>query len=160
METTMKKTMGMRIRELRLNKGLTQISLAKWLNVGNDTVCHWEKDRVRPNPMMLQEIARFFDVTPAYLTPGDTTPAPEPAEPVNNPTLKSSIPTMLPKRPIVPVAEPKRYSAADKRKLEDLELLIKHLPDLRIGRDEKMAIYMTVAELRDELAIKVLFGEV
>ena len=136
--------MGTRIADLRQKKGLTQAELAKRIGVNKSTIAFWEQGRGKPYPQNIQTLADFFGVTPAYLTVGDTTPKPEPIE-----TVKLSQP---------PVAA-KKYKASDKRKLDDLELVIKHLPDMHMSRDEQKSVYITLAEIRDEYAMKVLFGE-
>jgi len=56
-----------RIRELRIESGITQKELAKKLNVTNSTVCDWEKGRSEPDLQTLAQIAAVFDVRVDYL---------------------------------------------------------------------------------------------
>lgn len=56
-----------RIKELRIESGLTQKELAKKLNTTNSAVCDWEKGRTQPDLQMLKNIANLFDVSTDYL---------------------------------------------------------------------------------------------
>ena len=46
----------------------------------------------------------------------------------------------------------------DKRQLEDIELVISHIRDMNLSSDEMLAVYTTLAEIRNELECKVLFN--
>jgi len=56
-----------RLKELRLEKNLTQTNIAKVMNVTYNTICFWEKGRSSPNIYELKQIAQFFGVTTDYL---------------------------------------------------------------------------------------------
>lgn len=56
-----------RIKELRLEKGMTQLQLANCLHTTNSAVCDWEKGRTQPDLEMLKNIATLFSVTTDYL---------------------------------------------------------------------------------------------
>lgn len=57
------------LKELRINKGLTQEELAKELNVGQSTIAMWERgERVPKNIEMYEDIADFFNVNLNSLT--------------------------------------------------------------------------------------------
>ena len=56
-----------RIKELRLESGLTQKQLAEKLNTTNSAVCDWEKGRTQPDLQMLVNIAGLFGVSVDYL---------------------------------------------------------------------------------------------
>ena len=56
-----------RIKELRIESGITQKTLAEKLNVTNSTVCDWEKGRSEPDLQTLTQIAAFFEVRVDYL---------------------------------------------------------------------------------------------
>lgn len=58
---------GKIIRELRLEKKLTQSSLAKLLNTTQDTISLWELGKSFPDIFSLIEIAKFFNVSTDYL---------------------------------------------------------------------------------------------
>ena len=51
------------IRELRIQSGLSQVELAKKLNVSKQCVSNWENDNVMPSVEMLVKIADLFKVT-------------------------------------------------------------------------------------------------
>lgn len=56
-----------KLAELRKTKGLSQIELAKILNVNQNTISRWEKGDREPNPEMLKTIANYFQVSVDYL---------------------------------------------------------------------------------------------
>lgn len=55
------------IKNLRLANHLTQVDLAKELNVTKQTVSNWENDNIQPSVDMLVKLADFFGVTTDYL---------------------------------------------------------------------------------------------
>ena len=56
-----------RLRELRLNKRITQEDLGKVFNVIKQTISSWENGNSRPDIDMASKIADFFEVTTDYL---------------------------------------------------------------------------------------------
>ncbi len=56
-----------RLKELRIEKGLTQRELAKATNLSQSALVHWEKDRRVPGADAVIALAQFFDVTADYL---------------------------------------------------------------------------------------------
>ena len=56
-----------RLKELRLNKNLTQQQLGKLLSVSGQTILNWENDITYPSVKKLIELATFFDVSIDYL---------------------------------------------------------------------------------------------
>jgi transcriptional regulator with XRE-family HTH domain len=60
-------TFGGRLRELRIEKGISQEELAKTLGVKPQTVSRWEKDFREPDHYYTVEIAKYFNVTTDYL---------------------------------------------------------------------------------------------
>ncbi|MBO5305092.1 MAG: helix-turn-helix transcriptional regulator [Clostridia bacterium] len=58
---------GIRIRELRKEKGLSQKDLAKILNVDFRTISFWETERYEPNISQLKELCDFFNVCSDYV---------------------------------------------------------------------------------------------
>lgn len=57
------------LKQLRIEKGLTQGELAKELNVGQSTIAMWERgDRVPKNIEMYEDIADFFNINLNALT--------------------------------------------------------------------------------------------
>lgn len=58
---------GSRIKILRENRGLTQIELAKVLNIGNSTLSQYESGARVPSDDIKITIANYFDVSLDYL---------------------------------------------------------------------------------------------
>ena len=56
-----------RIKELRMESGLTQKELADKLQTSNSAVCDWEKGRTQPDLQTLVRIAVLFNVQTDYL---------------------------------------------------------------------------------------------
>ena len=56
-----------RLKELRIEKGLMQSELASRLNVNQRTISNWEKNVREPNIDMIIRIAQFFEVSTDYL---------------------------------------------------------------------------------------------
>jgi len=58
---------GKVLRELRLDKGLTQKQLAEMFNVHHTTIRDWEIRGKEPSYETLCKLAEFFDVPVGYL---------------------------------------------------------------------------------------------
>ena len=56
-----------RLKELRLNKNLTQQQLGKLMSVSGQTILNWENDITYPSVKKLIELASFFNVSIDYL---------------------------------------------------------------------------------------------
>lgn len=56
-----------RFKELRKQKGITQIELAQTLGVKQTTVSKWEVDRATPDYSTLIKLAEFYGVSADYL---------------------------------------------------------------------------------------------
>lgn len=56
-----------RIKELRTSRNLTQVELAKALNVSKQSVSNWENDNIQPSIDMLIRIAEYFSVSTDFL---------------------------------------------------------------------------------------------
>lgn len=56
----MKLALGSKIKQLRLQKGITQDTLAKALNVSYQTVSKWENETSMPDIQLLPELAVYF----------------------------------------------------------------------------------------------------
>jgi len=61
-----------RIKEKRLEHGMTQQDLATLINVTKTSVCCYEKGKRTPNIETLEDIASVFNVTTDYLLGRDT----------------------------------------------------------------------------------------
>lgn len=57
-----------RLKELRLEKGVTQIQIAKIVNMSKMAISHWEKGNSEPSIEQLKILATYFDVSIDYLT--------------------------------------------------------------------------------------------
>ena len=58
---------GNRLRELRLERGLSQRALGEALGVCNQTISFWESGSREPNLDDLLKIAKFFGTSTDYL---------------------------------------------------------------------------------------------
>ena len=63
----MKEVFSERLRELRQERGLGQIQLAKELDVGKSVFSLWELGKCEPTLSKLIAMARFFGVSIDYL---------------------------------------------------------------------------------------------
>ena len=70
-----------RLKELRRTRGLSQVALAKELNLTQQAVGKWETGRSQPDPDTLRRLADFFDTTVDYLLDRSDTPRPAPILP-------------------------------------------------------------------------------
>lgn len=58
---------GQRIRELRIEKGLTQTQLAEQLGLTQKSVSKYELEQLDLSTELVVKISRFFDVSADYL---------------------------------------------------------------------------------------------
>ena len=56
-----------RLKELRLERGMGQVQLAKALDVGKSVISLWELGKCEPTLSKLDAMARFFGVSIDYL---------------------------------------------------------------------------------------------
>lgn len=56
-----------RLRELRIDKNLSQAQLAKATKLSHTAIVYWETEQRVPNANALIVLAEFFDVTVDYL---------------------------------------------------------------------------------------------
>lgn len=64
----------MRLKELRVAKGLSQRELSKILGVAPNTLSQWERRLRSPDPETLKSLANYFAVTIDYLLNYDADP--------------------------------------------------------------------------------------
>lgn len=57
-----------RLKELRLEKNVSQIEIAKLLNMSKMAISHWEKGNSEPSIDQLKTLACYFHVSIDYLT--------------------------------------------------------------------------------------------
>ncbi len=58
---------GERIKELRLEKGLTQLQLGKNIGVSQKAIDYWERAVNEPKASYIVKLAEFFGVSSDYL---------------------------------------------------------------------------------------------
>lgn len=56
-----------RLKELRLEKNVSQLEIAKMLNMSKMAISHWEKGNSEPSIEQLKILADYFDVSIDYL---------------------------------------------------------------------------------------------
>ncbi len=61
------KDLGNRIRDLRIERGLTQPQLAKMVGVTNAVISFWENNVNEPKASYVKKLAKCFNVTTDYL---------------------------------------------------------------------------------------------
>lgn len=55
------------IKTLRLSHNLSQVQLAKALNVSKQTISNWENNNILPSIEVLIKVSRFFSVSTDFL---------------------------------------------------------------------------------------------
>ena len=65
------RTLGERIKMLRVQRRLTQVELGEALNTDQATVSLWERDRAKPSGPALAGVASYFGVTAQALETGE-----------------------------------------------------------------------------------------
>ena len=63
----MENKFSLRLKELRQERGIGQIELAKKLEVSKGIISLWENGQREPNMYSLIKLAKFFNVTIDYL---------------------------------------------------------------------------------------------
>ena len=66
-----------RLKEIRLNKKLTQKEIAEKLGTSQPSYQNWEKGTRKPSRITLQKIATFFNVSTDYLLGKTDIPDPD-----------------------------------------------------------------------------------
>lgn len=56
-----------RLKQLRIEKHITQKELAGFLNVTQNAIFNWENGKREPSIEMIEKIANYFNVSPSYL---------------------------------------------------------------------------------------------
>ncbi|MCX4318055.1 MAG: helix-turn-helix transcriptional regulator, partial [Lachnospiraceae bacterium] len=59
--------LNQRIRQLRQARSMSQVDLAKRLNVTKQSVSNWENDNIQPSIEMLVKLSAVFSVSTDYL---------------------------------------------------------------------------------------------
>lgn len=63
----MKTILGIRLKELREERGLTQREIARELGINSVTYLHYEKEQREPPLALLADFAEFYGVSVDYL---------------------------------------------------------------------------------------------
>ncbi|MEE0928954.1 MAG: helix-turn-helix transcriptional regulator [Acutalibacteraceae bacterium] len=63
--------LGDKIREIRLAKKISQVELAKMLDVTKQSVSNWENENIQPSIEMLSKIADVFNISTDFLLSRD-----------------------------------------------------------------------------------------
>ena len=171
---------GERLKILRVAKGYTQRDIAKYIDVNPGIVSQWENGKcVLRDKAKAKRLADYLGANFDYLFYGVETKDQEPEKPVRIYTApKESIPQVtmswadeLPEKEIPEASKPspmpspiKRddtivYKAEDGRKLDDINLIIRHLRDMHITKDEKIRLHDRLSKWRTDIEAVVLFGE-
>ena len=61
-----------RIKQLRTQRGLSQVDLAQKLGVSKQSVSNWENDNIQPSIEMLLKISHVFSVSTDFLLGEDS----------------------------------------------------------------------------------------
>ena len=61
-----------RIRQLRMERGFSQVELAEKLGVSKQSVSNWENDNIQPSIEMLLKISHVFSVSTDFLLGEDS----------------------------------------------------------------------------------------
>lgn len=140
-----------RLEEARTNAGLSIPQLAEKAGVSYQSLWYWEtKGKLPRDKETLAKIARALGLSEVWLSSG----VGEKMEADRIKKHEEFVKARKEKEDEVII-----YRAADKRRLQDIELLISHLRSLDVSLDEKRAIHLTLSEIRADLENKVLFGE-
>lgn len=59
--------LSQQIHDLRINRKMSQVELAKILGVSKQSVSNWENDNIQPSIEMLVKLAKVFSVSTDYL---------------------------------------------------------------------------------------------
>ncbi|MDE5768138.1 MAG: helix-turn-helix domain-containing protein [Oscillospiraceae bacterium] len=65
------KTLGQRIRHLRIKNKMTQKTLAEALYVSESTVSYWERDKTEPSIIFIVRLTALFQTSLNYLIIGN-----------------------------------------------------------------------------------------
>ena len=65
-----KPRVGVRIKDIRMEKGMNQMQMAKFLNVSNACICNWEKGNFTPNRFGIKVITEKLGIDCSHLVRG------------------------------------------------------------------------------------------
>ena len=139
---------GERLKEARARKGVSQTALAKIAGVNAGMISFWENDKcVCRDKSKVLVMANFLGCDFDWLMYGKN-PQIEKPEPKDTPQVTMS-------EPVASVV----YKAEDGRRLDDINMIIRHMRDMNLTREEKIRCHKTLSYFRTQLETVVLFGE-
>ena len=71
-------SIGERITQLRKQQNISQLELARLMNVSRQAVSKWENDLSSPDTVRLIQLAEVLNTDVEYLATGNSAPKPEP----------------------------------------------------------------------------------
>jgi len=130
----MKTTLGQRIREARIGRGLDQARMAARLDIATRTLQRWEKGEQEPDASVIMRIAKLTTVLPQWLLSGEG----------------ERTPGMGIAGKVLPLSDNK-YRKVDLKTVPLLSSVPGGVPNL-IYHPEYVDKYVTVDDVRDEQA--------
>lgn len=116
---------GIRLKQLRKSKKLSQVELAKKLNVSQSTIAYYENEEKQPGYETLKQIADLFEVSVDYLLGRIDTPV----------DYTESEKQLLNVKELTPEYLSKNYSLVidgQEATKEEIEEVIKYIKAIRI----------------------------
>ena len=142
----MASTFGERLKSLRTGKGLSQLDVARAIDVNPGLVSQWENDKcILRDRHKAAKLAALLDCSFQYL--------------FYDIEMKTEEQKEEPKPVVTPQTDAVVYKAEDGRRLDALNLCIRHLRDLNISKDEKIMVHKALSYYRGTAERIVLFGE-
>lgn len=142
----MANTFGERLRSLRTGKGLSQLDVARAIDVNPGLVSQWENGKcILRDRHKAAKLAALLDCSFPYL--------------FYDIEMKEEEQKEEPKPAVTPQTDAVVYKAEDGRRLDALNLCIRHLRDLNISKDEKIMVHKALSYYRGTAERIVLFGE-
>lgn len=136
-------TFGERLKQKREAEGYSQTELAELISVSPQLISYYETGRGMPrNEDILKNLAEALGTTREWLWFG--------TEEKKASTAQEAIDSDEAKMAKIE-SERKVYTINDVRNLDNVNLLIKHLQILPIGKDEMRSLHKTLSEFRTDL---------
>lgn len=167
------KTFGDRLREQREKNGLSQRDVAALMGCSGNTIGNYELGKTYPTKEFTEKLAELYGVT--YDSLMKIEPEEKPVRIFTAPKqdfpgvtqVKAAWADELPPKKEEPAPMPSPikkddavvYRAEDGRKLDDINLIIRHLRDMHITDEEKKRLHKRLSQMRTEVESIVLFGE-
>ena len=151
-------TFGDRLKEARTKANVSQAKAANAIGVNPGLISMWENGKcILRDPRKAKALAAFLNVSYEWLFLGQEKPKEKPIETATVEIPKTAVRFEVPDVP-KPAEEVHVYRAEDGRKLDCINLCIRHIRDMHISDQEKKAIHKTLSGFRENLEALVLFG--